>query len=98
MIFKKDNLRLGLVLGILAPVLGLTVFYFIKFRALNFTEFLQFLFIWKSLFTSVISVSLIANAILFTVYVNTRKDQTARGIFIATCVYAIVGISIKFFF
>ncbi|MFL9482962.1 hypothetical protein ACI6Q2_09300 [Chitinophagaceae bacterium LWZ2-11] len=97
MFLKKDNLVLGIILGILAPLVGLVCFYFCKFSRLSFTEFLEFLVIWKSLFTSVISISLIANAIVFTVYINTRKDKTARGVFIATCVYAIVCLSMKFF-
>ena len=30
-IFKKDNLRFGLILGLVAPILSLVVYYFIKF-------------------------------------------------------------------
>ena len=33
MIFKKDNLRLGLVLGLLGPILGLLLFIFTSFLA-----------------------------------------------------------------
>ena len=32
--------------------------------------------------TSVGSLSLLANVILFTIYVNTHRDNTAKGIFI----------------
>ncbi len=96
MFLKKDNLALGLILGFLAPLLGLLGFYFTKFSAAKFVDFLYFLTIYKTLFTSVISVSLIVNAIIFTVYINTQKDKTARGIFAATCVYAIVCIIMKF--
>ena len=42
-----------------------------------------------------ISVSLLANAIIFTLYINTRRDRTAKGIFIATCVYVIAGLIFK---
>ncbi len=97
MFLKKDNLLLGLALGFLAPFLGLLSFYFIKFRALSFGDFLHFLVIYKTLLTSVISLSLIANAVVFTFYINTQKDKTARGVFAATCVYAIICIIIKFF-
>lgn len=96
MFLKKDNLILGLVLGFLAPFIGLLCFYLVKFRALSFVDFLHFLAIYKTLFTSVISISLIANAVVFTIYINTQKDKTARGVFAATCVYAIVCLIIKF--
>ena len=96
MFFKKDNFFLGLTLGFLAPFLGLVGFYFFKFRALSFTDFLHFLILYKTLFTSVISLSLIINAVVFTFYINTQKDKTARGVFAATCAYAIICIVVKF--
>ncbi len=96
MLFKKDNLILGLVLGFLAPLFGMVCFYFLKFSSLKFSEFLQILVQWKSFFTSVITVSLIADGAIFTIYTNMGKDETARGIFIATCVYAIISITLKF--
>ena len=42
MIFKRDNLKLGLILGLIGPVVGLIVIKFIKpeFRDLSFGEFL----------------------------------------------------------
>jgi len=32
---------------------------------------------------------LLANAILFTIYINTHRDKTAKGIFVATLLYGI---------
>ena len=96
MFLKKDNLFLGLALGILAPFLGLLGFYLVKFSAGSFIYFLQALASNKTLFSSIISVSLIMNAVVFTIYINTQKDKTARGVFAATCVYAIICIIIKF--
>jgi len=97
MFLKKDNLVLGIILGFLAPIVGVLSFYFSKFSYAGFGLFLQYMLEQKSLFTAVISVSLIANAIVFTIYINTQKDKTARGVFIATCIYAIVSIALKFF-
>ncbi|MDB5230313.1 MAG: hypothetical protein JWN76_1118 [Chitinophagaceae bacterium] len=95
MILKNDKVQLGLILGFIAPFFGVIFFYFWKFRPLTFFEFLQYLGIQKALISSMISVSLLANAILFTIYINTRRDHTAKGIFIATCVYAIAGLLFK---
>lgn len=95
--FKKDHLRLGLILGFLAPVLGSFVYYLVKFRLFSFEEFLQLIRKNPSMLTGIISLSLIANAIVFTLYINRQKDQTAKGVFIATCIYALVALSFKWF-
>jgi len=89
---KKDSLRLGIILGFLAPVLGLVIYYFVQFSRFPFRDFLDFVFSEKRLLSSITSVCLIANAVVFTLYINTRRDRTARGIFIATCIYAIAAL------
>ena len=89
MIFKKDNLRLGLVLGLVGPLLGLVIIYFIKFRSFTFMEFLTTFMNDNRMNTSIGALSLLANAILFKVYVNTHRDDTAKGIFAVTVIYGI---------
>ena len=89
MILKKDNLKLGLVLGLIGPLLGLIVIYFIKFSGVSFADFLDEFFNNSKLITSIGSLSLLANVVLFTLYVNTHRDITAKGIFILTLVYGI---------
>ena len=89
MIFKKDNLRLGLALGLTGPLFGLVIIYFVKFSAYSFMDFLTYFMNDKRMITSVGSLSLLANVILFTIYINTHKDETAKGIFIITLIYGI---------
>ncbi|HET9056961.1 MAG TPA: hypothetical protein VFN30_08960 [Chitinophagaceae bacterium] len=90
---KKDNLRLGIILGIIAPFLGCVIYYFTKFfPTYGFLEFFEFLKRNRSLITVVVSLSLLANAAIFTLYINVQKDQTAKGIFIVTVVYGIAAL------
>lgn len=89
MILKKDNLRLGLILGLLGPLLGLVAVYFIKFPSYPFSDFLSYFMNDSKMITSVGSLSLLANVVLFTLYVNTHRDDTAKGIFIMTLLYGI---------
>ncbi len=89
MILKKDNLRLGLILGLLGPLLGLVAVYFIKFPSYPFSDFLSYFMNDSKMITSVGSLSLLANVVLFTIYVNTHRDDTAKGIFIMTLIYGI---------
>ena len=98
MILQKDNLRLGLVVGIIAPLFGMLIYYFWKFfPTFSVGDFLHVLAMQKTLITALISFSLFANAVVFTLYINTRRDRTAKGIFIITCVYALAAFILKFF-
>ena len=94
---KKDDLRLGLILGFLAPVLGFAAYYLLRFRLFTINEFFQVLMMQKSLLSGIVSMALIANAVVFTLYINQHKDKTAKGVFIATCVYAIIALALKWF-
>jgi hypothetical protein len=95
---KKDNLRLGLIVGIIAPLFGMMIYYFWKFfPTFSVGEFLRVLMVQKTLITALISFSLFANAVVFTFYVNTRRDRTAKGIFIITCIYAVGAFILKLF-
>jgi len=96
-ILKKDNLKLGLVLGLLGPVLGLIIVYFLKFSSYGFLEFLDYFFNTRGLITSVGALCLLANAVLFTLYINTHRDNTAKGIFVTTLLYGIAILIIKVF-
>jgi hypothetical protein len=93
----KDNIRLGLILGFIAPIVGLRLYYFIQFRSvITFSEFIHIILVQRTLLTALVSVSLVANAAIFTFYINKRLDQTAKGIFIATCIYGVASLVWKF--
>lgn len=97
MIFKKDNFLFGAILGLLGPVVGFAIFKLLKYRMFSLTEMYQWMTLNHNLITAWISVSLFANALLFTLYVNARIDKTAKGIFLVTVIYAITALLIKFF-
>jgi len=95
MIFKKDNLQLGCVLGLLGPVVGLLFIYLVRFNSNPFGVFVEEFFSNNTLITSIGTLALLANVILFTIYINTRRDRTAKGIFLVTLVYGIAIIILK---
>ncbi|CAN5563955.1 hypothetical protein BH11BAC3_BH11BAC3_29090 [soil metagenome] len=97
MILKKDNFWLGAVLGLLAPIIGFFVFKLIKYNRFSLVEMYQWMTLNHNLITAFVSVSLFANAVIFTLYVNARIDKTAKGIFAVTVLYAVVALLIKFF-
>lgn len=97
MIVKKDNFWLGTVLGLLGPVIGFAVFKLIKYSSFTLMEMYQWMTLNHNLITAWISVSLFANALLFTLFVNAKTDKTAKGIFAVTVLYAVIALLIKFF-
>lgn len=95
----KDNFKFGLVLGIVGPFLGMLVFYFWKFRlSTSLLGFIRILAVENRILTSMVTFSLVANAALFTIFVNSEKDKTAKGIFTITCVWALVAIGLKWWY
>ena len=96
MIFKKDNFVFGLALGFIAPMIGFLIYKLVKFKSLDMEEMFQWLKMNPNLITAAISISLMANAILFTIYINGHRDKTAKGIFIFTLVYALIALAFKF--
>lgn len=97
MIFTKDNLKLGLVLGFFGPLIGLFAVYFLhpQFSGLRFSEFFDLFINTNKIITSVGALSLLANVILFTIYINSHRDNTAKGIFLVTLIYGIAILLLK---
>lgn len=94
-ILKRDNLKLGLVLGLLMPVIGVFVYYLWQFHSFSFKEFWYVLRSQKNLITSLAVICLFLNVLLFTIYINTRRDQTAKGIFAITVVFGLAAFIFK---
>ena len=97
MIFKKDNFIFGLVLGMLSPILGLLLFKIYKFGVFTYKETFQFITLepgYKTLSVG-LSLSLLLNAFLFTMYINNGKDKTGKGIFSFTMVYGLFILIVK---
>ena len=96
MIFKKDNFIFGIALGVLAPIIGFLLYKTIKFKGLTLEEMFQWMKMNPNLISASISISLLTNAILFTIYINGHRDKTAKGIFIITVFYAILAMVFKY--
>ena len=99
MIFKKDNFIFGAILGFVGPLLGIVIFKYMKFQSFSFSEMFHHMYTEQShrTFTVALSLALLVNAVLFTVYINAHKDKTAKGIFALTLVYGLLVLCIKTF-
>ncbi|MCK7557624.1 hypothetical protein MKQ70_22495 [Chitinophaga sedimenti] len=99
-ILKRDNLILGVVLGLLTPVVGMLLYYALAFapKGISFTEFFRLLGANRFLLPKFISISLLLNGVVFYLYTRKRRDVTAKGIFLVTMLYAIVILLLKLIF
>ena len=87
---------IGLVLGLFMPLLGLIIVYFVLGQGQGFSSFLDVLKSRPQEASKVISLSVLANLIPFLYFNRRRLDQTVKGIVIATILYFVAVIYIKF--
>ena len=76
----------------------LVIIYFLKFAdRQDFDEFIKAFTRTRQLITFWGVWCLVGNIALFTYYINTNKDRTAKGIFAITLVYGIGILLLKLF-
>ena len=92
---KYNNLRIGLILGVLAPLLGFIVIYGVAFRGMSLSEYVDLLIYNKKL-SSIISLSVIPNLLLFFIFIWLNYLYSARGVLASTLIFALVVVITKF--
>ncbi len=88
---------MGLILGLVTPLIIFIIIYIGRFSGYSFDEFIRVFFRENRLITFFGVWCLVGNIALFTYYINTARDKTARGIFAVTLVYGIVVLLLKLF-
>jgi hypothetical protein len=94
----KDSYVKGILIGLVIPFIGFFGFYKWKFSVFSIQEFGSMLIQQKSILSSMISVSLLLNGAVLTFFFQKERDNTAKGIFIITCIYALFALACKWFF
>ena len=92
---KYNNLRIGLILGILAPMLGFLVIFGVAFRGMSISEYAELLVYNKKL-SSIVSLSVIPNLLLFFIFIWLNYLFSARGVLASTLLFALVVVITKF--
>jgi len=95
MVNRYNNIRLGLVLGLLAPMLGFVIVYLIAFRGMSFNDYLELLS-YRHKLSSVISLSVVPNLLLFFIFIWLNYLYSARGVLASTLIFAVIVIITKF--
>ncbi len=97
MFLKNDNFKLGFLLGLIVPLVVFAILYFIRFSHYSFEEFLQLFPRQNALITFFGAWCLVGNIALLTLFLNTNKYQTAKGIFVISVVYGVGILLMKLF-
>jgi hypothetical protein len=93
---KRNVPLLGFIFGLVAPLAGMLVVYGILFRGMTFEGFLTRFTSDPQVAAKVLTLSILANLIPFLYFTNRRLDLSARGVFIATMLYAVAIVLLKF--
>ncbi len=86
---------LGLAGGLIVPVIVLFLVFFIKFEDYTIKQYFNFLFRMQVL-TNVLSLCVIPNLALFFIFIWMNKMMSARGVLLATFIFAFIIFGIKF--
>jgi hypothetical protein len=92
---KKDNLQLGIALALVLPVLVFIGIYLLRFSFYSLPDFLGQVREQDNLITFFGTWCTVANIALFTIYINTDRFQTSKGIFIVTLLYGVLILLLK---
>ena len=92
---KKNSQLLGFILGIIGPMIGAVIYYFMQFSHMPLQEFFE-MAIETDQLGSVISLSVIFNLFIFFFFIWKNLALSARGVILATFVYVLIVILVKF--
>ncbi len=92
---RYNNIRVGLVLGIVAPIIGFFVVYLVGFRGMNFNEYLEMLS-FRNKLSSILSLSVIPNLLLFFIFIWLDYLYSARGVLASTMLFALIVVVTKY--
>lgn len=95
MFLNKNNFKLGVALGLLAPMVVFAILYALKFSAYTFNSFLEIFPKEPRLITFFSAWCLVGNIALFTLFINTNKYQAGKGIFLVTVLYGLGFLLLK---
>jgi len=85
----SDHIVTGFIIGLLAPAIAFSVFSLINYPDRTIIDSLVF-YRKGSVLTHVISLSVIANLPVFYLFLNSRKERTAKGIIGASFIYVFI--------
>lgn len=93
---KYNKLWLGLVLGIIIPIITIIIFSLFKSDVKNLVEFIEFTLSISAL-SNILSLCALPNLAIFYLFLNKELYYSARGVIFATLLWAILVVITRYF-
>lgn len=94
MVLKYNNVKLGILLGLVAPSIVYFIIYLAGFNHISFVNFFQMLN-EKDVFTKILSLCGLANLLVFFIFIWTNRLLSARGVLVATFIFTIIVLVLR---
>ncbi len=95
--FSLNKIWIGLIVGILAPIVTLIIVYNTKNETKEFFEFIAYLKM-MGVYLKLLSMCVIPNLFFFFVFIWRKYLAGARGVLFATILYALFVIILNYAF
>ncbi len=92
---KADSKLLGFIIGLILPIIGIFIFWGGAYGSIGLRD-MGILLTELQKLSAVISIGLLANLPGFFLFYWKKKDESARGVIMATFVYAFIIVTVKF--
>ncbi len=92
---NKDSTILGLIIGLIAPMIVILGFWLVSFGQISLYAFYK-LMIESTNLPGLLSIGLLGNLGAFFVFYRMKLDVSARGVITATFLYGLVIVILKF--
>jgi uncharacterized membrane-anchored protein len=93
---KQNTTSLGIVVGLLLPLVVFVILYLFRYRQVPFVDFLRQL-AEMNLLVKLFSLCGFANLLAFYFFYRRQMDRAARGVVAATFLYALAVLLSKIF-
>ena len=93
---KVNNPIVGFIIGLAGPLIGITILKFMWFKNDEFGDYISRLSHSHDMAFKVVSLALLVNLLPFLLFNNKRYDNASRGIVVATMLYAVFIILVRY--
>jgi hypothetical protein len=91
---RWNSFRIGLLLGVVLPLIVFLAFYLVAYARVPFDEYLLYALKMRSL-PKILSLCAIPNLIIFYIFLNKEYWYATRGVIGATLLYTLGVVAIK---
>jgi hypothetical protein len=94
--FIWDKLYVGMLAGILPPIIAFLTYYFLNYSYMSRGEFFRFL-ARGEMYTQIVTLCVLLNLVPFYLFINKEKYNATKGVLASTFIWAGVVLFLKFY-